>query len=148
VNEVGAAARIPIRIQAAYGAGSIADGVKNGAFNAFLLFYYTTVLGLPGKWSGLALLIALCLDAITDPLVGSISDNFRAQPGSILSKLGRRHPFMFAAALPSGLCFYGLFAPRRGCRSGCSLPGWCFSPSPCASFSPSTWCQAARWGRK
>jgi len=68
VSQAGAAARIPIRIQAAYGAGSIADGVKNGAFNAFLLFYYTTVLGLPGKWSGFALLIALCLDAVTDPL--------------------------------------------------------------------------------
>jgi len=118
VSQAGAAARIPIRIQAAYGAGSIADGVKNGAFNAFLLFYYTTVLGLPGKWSGFALLIALCLDAVTDPLVGSISDNFRARPGSLLSKLGRRHPFMFAAALPMGLCFYGLFAPPPG------LPQW------------------------
>ncbi len=87
--------------------GSIADGAKNAAFNAFLVLYYTTVLGLPGTLSGLAIFIALCVDAVTDPLVGSISDHFR-------SRLGRRHPFMYFAAVPMGLCAYGLFAPPQG----------------------------------
>ena len=85
--------RFPIRI--AYGVGSVADGAKNTAFNAFLVLYYTTVLGLPGTLSGLAIFIALCVDAITDPLVGSISDHFR-------SRWGRRHPFMYFAAIPDG----------------------------------------------
>ena len=35
-------------IRLAYGVGSVADGVKNVTFNAFLILYYTTVLGLPG----------------------------------------------------------------------------------------------------
>ena len=61
----------PVRV--AYGVGSIADGAKNAAFNAFLVLYYTTVLGLPGTLSGLAIFIALCVDAVTDPLVGSIT---------------------------------------------------------------------------
>lgn len=95
----------PIRV--AYGVGAVADGAKNAAFNAFLVLYYTTVLGLPGTLSGLAVFIALCVDAITDPLVGSISDHFR-------SRWGRRHPFMYFAAVPMGLCFYGLFAPPDG----------------------------------
>lgn len=99
--------RVPLSIQLAYGAGSIADGAKNGAFNAFLLYYYTAVLGLPGTLSGLAIFLALCVDAITDPLVGSISDNFH-------SRWGRRHPFMYAAALPMGLCFVALFSPPSG----------------------------------
>jgi Na+/melibiose symporter-like transporter len=98
---------VPLRIKLAYGAGSIADGAKNGAFNTFLLFYYTAVLGLPGTLSGLAIFIALCVDAITDPLVGSVSDNFS-------SRWGRRHPFMYAAAIPMGLCFFGLFSPPVG----------------------------------
>ncbi|MBW2448788.1 MAG: MFS transporter, partial [Deltaproteobacteria bacterium] len=96
---------LPIRV--AYGIGSIADGAKNAAFNGFLVLYYTTVLGLPGTLSGLAIFIALCVDAITDPLVGSISDHFR-------SRWGRRHPFMYFAAIPMGLCFYGLFSPPDG----------------------------------
>jgi Na+/melibiose symporter-like transporter len=94
-------------VRVAYGTGSAADGVKNAVFNAFLVLYYTTVLGLPGTLSGLAIFIALCVDAITDPLVGSISDNLR-------SRWGRRHPFMYSAALPMAACLYGLFAPPEG----------------------------------
>ena len=99
--------RVPLRIKLAYGTGSIADGAKNAAFNSFLLYYYTAVLGLPGTLSGLAIFLALCVDAVTDPLVGSISDNFA-------SRFGRRHPFMYASAVPMGLCFFALFAPPDG----------------------------------
>ncbi len=99
--------QVPLRIRALHGTGSVADGAKNAAFNAFLVLYYTTVLGLPGTLTGLAIFITMCVDAISDPLVGSVSDNFR-------SKYGRRHPFMVFAAIPMGLCFYGLFAPPEG----------------------------------
>lgn len=105
---------LPIRL--AYGVGAIADGAKNAAFNSFLVLYYTTVLGLPGTLSGLAVFIALCADAITDPLVGSLSDHFR-------SRWGRRHPFMYFSAIPMGLCFYGLFAPPDGLTEN-QLFGW------------------------
>jgi Na+/melibiose symporter-like transporter len=40
--------QVPFSIRIAYEIGSIADGAKNSAFNAFLVLYYTTVLGLPG----------------------------------------------------------------------------------------------------
>ncbi len=96
--------QVPFPTRIAYGIGSISDGAKNAAFNGFLLGYYTTALGLPGTLTGLALFIALCVDAISDPLVGSISDHFG-------SRWGRRHPFMYFAAVPMGLCVYGLFSP-------------------------------------
>jgi len=76
-----------------YGIGQAADGAKQAAFNTFILFYYNQVLGLPATLAGLAALIALAVDAITDPMMGQISDNFQ-------SKWGRRHPFMFASAIP------------------------------------------------
>jgi Na+/melibiose symporter-like transporter len=47
------------------------------------------------------------VDAITDPLVGSISDRHR-------SRWGRRHPFMYGSALPFALVFYLLFVPPDG----------------------------------
>ena len=87
-----------------FGAGSVADGVKNTTFNMFLLFFYTQVAGLSGSLAGTAILIALIIDAITDPLIGSISDNIR-------TRWGRRHPFMYAAALPMAFCFVMLFHP-------------------------------------
>ena len=81
----------------------------NAAFNTFLLFYYNAVLGLSGTLSGAAIFLALCVDAVTDPLVGSISDNFH-------SRWGRRHPFMYAAPLPMAACFFLLFNPPTDFR--------------------------------
>jgi len=96
--------RLPFSTRCFYGLGSVSEGIKSTAFNAFLLFYYNQVLGLPGTLTGLAILLALVVDAVTDPLVGSISDNFH-------SRWGRRHPFMYAAPLPMAACFFLLFNP-------------------------------------
>ena len=99
--------RVPLSSKLFFGSGSIAEGTKNTAFNVFLLFYYNQVLGLPGTLSGAAIFLALCVDAVTDPLTGSISDNLH-------SRWGRRHPFMYASALPMAACFYMLFSPPEG----------------------------------
>src|SRR5215472_10422914 len=80
------------------GPGSVAFGTKDAGFNAFLLIYYNQVLGVRASLVSLAAAIALVVDALADPLIGEISDNWR-------SRLGRRHPFMYAAALPIAL-FY------------------------------------------
>lgn len=92
----------PVRL--AYGAGQLAEGLKNGALGMFLIFYYSQVLGMSGALAGLAVGTALFIDALTDPLAGSLSDHWR-------SKWGRRHPFMIAAMVPLGVSFYLLFAP-------------------------------------
>ena len=91
----------------AFGVGQIAEGLKNASFNLFVLFYYNSVLGLSGSLCGLAIGIALVFDGLSDPLMGSISDNHR-------SRWGRRHPFMVIAALPFALAFFVLFAPPAG----------------------------------
>ncbi len=96
--------RLPTRIL--YGAGSVADGVKNTTFNTFLLFFYTQVAGLSGSLAGAAIFIALLVDAVTDPLLGSVSDNFR-------SRWGRRHPFIYFSAVPMALFFVLLFNPPQ-----------------------------------
>ena len=95
---------VPLSSKLAFGIGQYAEGLKNTAFSLFILFYYNQVLGLSGTLAGMALFIALLFDAITDPLAGSLSDNLR-------SKFGRRHPFMYASAVPLALAFVGLFSP-------------------------------------
>ncbi len=95
----------PARI--AFGLGSYAEGIKSGAFSYFLLFYYNQALGLSGSLAGTALAVALVIDAVTDPMVGSISDRHR-------SRMGRRHPFMYGSALPFAVVFYLLFVPPDG----------------------------------
>ena len=87
-----------------YGIGQTAEGLTGTGMATFVLFYYNQVLGLSGTLAGLALGAALVLDALTDPVAGSISDN-------LTSRLGRRHPFIFASALPLGASFVLLFLP-------------------------------------
>ena len=91
----------------AYGVGQMSQGVKDTAFQSFLVFYFSQVLGMPAIMAGFAALIALLFDAITDPLMGDISDNWH-------SKLGRRHPFMIAAVIPFPISLYMLFSPPVG----------------------------------
>ena len=103
----GAAPPLTSATRAWYGLGQLAEGLKNEAFALFLLFYYTAVLGLSGLLAGQAILIALLFDAVTDPLAGTVSDRLE-------SRWGRRHPFIYAAAIPLGVCFYFTFAPPAG----------------------------------
>lgn len=97
-------ATLPFRTRFAYGIGATAESAITIAFNSFNFLYYNNVLGLSGTLCGLAVTIALVFDALSDPLVGSISDRWR-------SRFGRRHPFLYAAPIPMALCFYLIYAP-------------------------------------
>lgn len=100
-----------------YGIGQVAEGLKNTAMATFVLFYYNQVLGLSGTLAGLALGIALVFDALTDPVAGSISDNLR-------SRMGRRHPFIYASALPLGVAFFLMFCPPSSLLGEWGLFAW------------------------
>lgn len=97
-----------------YGFGAVANGAKSNGFNYLLLFYYSQVIGLRADLVSLGILIALVFDAISDPLVGYISDNTH-------SKLGRRHPYMYAAGVPVALAYYFLWSPPAWDETGMFL---------------------------
>ena len=96
--------KVPVSTKLVQGVGSIPDTFKNFAFNTFLLFFYNQVLGMSASLASVALGIAVVFDAITDPVIGSISDNLR-------SKMGRRHPLMYLSALPLAVSLFLVFVP-------------------------------------
>ena len=81
--------------------------MKTSGLQLFFLLFYNQVVGLPPQMVAAAMAIALVCDGFFDPLVGQISDNFR-------SPWGRRHPFMYASALPMALAFFAIFNPPAG----------------------------------
>ena len=87
-----------------YGFGSVAFGIKDNGFQTILLLFYNQVVGLPGPWVGAAIAIALFFDAFLDPIVGQFSDNLR-------TRWGRRHPLMYASALPVAVSYLLLWNP-------------------------------------
>lgn len=96
--------RVGLGSKLAYGFGSIAFGVKNNGFDYFLLFFYSQVMGVSASLVSMALAIALAFDAISDPLIGFFSDNTR-------TRWGRRHPYMYGAAVPVTVCYFFLWNP-------------------------------------
>ncbi len=100
----------------AYGVGGAAGGIKNNGFDYVLLLFYSQVLGLPGLWVAAAIWIALIVDAVSDPIIGYWSDNLR-------SKMGRRHPFLYAAALPAAIAYFFVWNPPTGLE-GSPLFAW------------------------
>ena len=68
------------------------------------MVFYNQVLGVDPWLCGVVFFVASVVDAVSDPLVGSWSDNFR-------SRWGRRHPFMLLSVTPLALAFYLMYAP-------------------------------------
>ncbi|MEH6581444.1 MAG: MFS transporter [Halioglobus sp.] len=102
--------RVPQSIKLTYAVGTAAEAIIGVAFNFFNFFFYTNILGVSGTMVGLAIAIALVFDAVSDPLVGAISDRWR-------SKWGRRHPFMFAAPVPVMICLFLIYSPPESLES-------------------------------
>ena len=97
-----------------YSLGAVPGGIGLSA-GTFLVFYYNQVLGIPAATVGFAILAASIFDAVTDPIVGALSDRTR-------SSLGRRHPYMLASAIPLGLVFYAVWVPPSGLGADALVP--------------------------
>jgi glycoside/pentoside/hexuronide:cation symporter, GPH family len=102
-----ASERLGMRTKLAFGVGAAAEAGCYIAFNTFNFLFYNNVLGLPGWMCGAAVTIALIADAIADPGIGFLSDSWR-------SRLGRRHPFLYAAPIPLAISVWCIYSPPEG----------------------------------
>lgn len=95
---------LTLSLKLRYAMGGAAEGAVAYAFNGFNFIIYTVVFGLPGTMAGAAVFLSIILDAVSDPLIGYLSDRWR-------SRWGRRHPFIYFAALPLGAAIYCIYQP-------------------------------------
>ncbi|MCX8495102.1 MAG: MFS transporter [Akkermansiaceae bacterium] len=92
-----------------YSLGECANSlVMNGIF-AFAMLFYTKAHGIDPKWAGFIMSLAVFVEAVTEPIMGQISDNTR-------SSWGRRHPYMLAGGLLMALCYYLMWTIPAFCR--------------------------------
>ncbi|MFN3584489.1 MFS transporter [Phenylobacterium sp.] len=99
--------RLPMKTKLAFGLGGTAEMVVLYSVSSFALLFYSQILGVPAHLVGLAISASFVFDAISDPIVGSISDRTK-------SRWGRRHPYLFAALLPTSLTAWAIFSPPAG----------------------------------
>lgn len=89
--------KVPFIQKSAFGAGHLALNLLPGALGVFS-FFLLTAFGMDPFLAGILGGLPRLYDAITDPIMGFISDNTK-------SKWGRRRPYIFAGAILSGI-FY------------------------------------------
>lgn len=72
-----------------YGVGDFGFSLVTNTIGSFFMFFGTAVCGVPGSLMGVAYSIATVWDAITDPIVGYLSDRKRSE------LFGRRHWYIY-----------------------------------------------------
>ena len=100
-----------------YALGEGATSITMNGIANFAMLYYTQVLGLSAAYAGIALSITTLWDAVTDPVMGHISDNTR-------SRFGRRIPYIFWGGLALAVSFLLLWV-IPGNFSGPVAVFWC-----------------------
>ena len=96
--------RVPLGEQIAYGIGGLIDGGGVAMISCILLKYMTDTLMIMAAAASTIMMLAKFWDAVTDPLMGFISDNTR-------SRFGRRKPYMFIGGIAIFIALTLLFAP-------------------------------------
>lgn len=89
--------KVPFVQKAAFGAGHLVLNLLPGALGVFM-FFLLTVFGMDPIQAGILGGLPRIFDAITDPIMGFISDNTS-------SKYGRRRPYIFTGAILSAVFF-------------------------------------------
>jgi len=96
-NQTSTRDKVPFGQKAAFGAGHLVLNLLPGALGVFM-FFLLTAFGMDPFLAGLLGGLPRIFDAITDPIMGFISDNTK-------SRWGRRRPYIFVGAILSGVLF-------------------------------------------
>lgn len=89
--------KISLMHKLGYGAGNFGYGLVSQLASSYLIFYATAVLYIPGSLIGFIISISVIWDAVTDPLMGYISDNTK-------SRFGRRHIYILIGSILVAIC--------------------------------------------
>jgi glycoside/pentoside/hexuronide:cation symporter, GPH family len=85
-----------------YASGEGVNSVAINGISNFALLFYTQVMGMSPELAGLALFLATFWDAITDPVMGTVTDHTN-------TRYGRRHPYMIVGGVTFSLAFTALW---------------------------------------
>lgn len=87
-----------------YGVGGIGEDISYNLFYMFFIFFLTSVAGISPAAAGTISLVAVAWDAISDPIVGYLSDRCAGWKG-----FGKRGTFILMGAIPLGVSVFLLY---------------------------------------
>ena len=96
--------RLTVLEKIGFGAGDMAVNVVISSMFLIVSFFYTDVFGLKPTDMGVLFLAARLIDAITDPLMGLITDRVKSE------RWGRFRPYFLYLSVPFGLSVFLMFS--------------------------------------
>ena len=91
-----------IRNKLGYGMGDLGAGTLWGMASSFMLIYLTDTVGMAAATVGTILLLARCLDGVSDAFMGTVIDNTHA-------RIGKARPWFLVSILPLAVSSVLLF---------------------------------------
>ncbi|MCA9493922.1 MAG: MFS transporter, partial [Myxococcales bacterium] len=110
--------RLPAAVRHGYGSAALALAVANTSVMFFLLKYLVDAAGLSPATAGSVLMVGKLWDAVSDPVVGRMSDATR-------TSWGARRPWIALGAVPFALLFASLWwgLPLQGTLAAVAYTG-------------------------
>ncbi|MFT5452255.1 MAG: GPH family glycoside/pentoside/hexuronide:cation symporter [Enterobacterales bacterium] len=102
---------VSVREKIAYGLGDTASNIVFQTVMTFLAFFYTDIFGISPAIVGTLFLVVRIFDAVTDPLMGALTDR-------TTSRHGQFRPYLIWLALPFGIISVLAFTTPELSESG------------------------------
>jgi len=100
-----------------YSLGACTESLVLNSFFGFSMLYYTKALGLSAALAGIATAIATLWDAVTDPVMGHISDNTK-------NRFGKRHPYILVGGVLMVTSFFFIWYVPAPFKSNLTILFW------------------------
>ena len=98
--------KLTIKQKVSFGIGAIGKDMVYSLVSGFILYYYNTILGISGTFTGIMMMAARVFDAFNDPLMGVVVEKTN-------TRFGKFRPWIFTGTVTNALILYGMFAMPR-----------------------------------
>ncbi|MHB1485024.1 MAG: MFS transporter [Saccharofermentanales bacterium] len=96
--------KIPFIDKLGFGSGDLAYGIIVQMIGTYIVFYANAVLGIPGSLVGFAISLSVLWDAVSDPIMGYLSDATKSE------RFGKRHLYILIGSFTIAISNFMLWS--------------------------------------
>lgn len=107
---------LSVKDKMSYAVGAVGKDMVYSLVSGFILYYYNTVLGISGTFTGVMMMAARVFDAFNDPMMGIVVEKTH-------TKIGKFRPWILTGTVTNSLVLFAMFSVPESYK-GSSLLVW------------------------